>query len=71
MIKSVVESNLGEIEYPCIMMAGKGIVVLFKESECETVVNCGTSKYTIGQYLEMFDMTLFKPFHGSVTLTQE
>lgn len=70
MIKSMVEDKDCN-KYPCIMIMKNGITVLFEEPSCGTVINAGNSIHSIGSYSDRFAMDMFKPFHGSVTLTQE
>lgn len=75
MIKSEVKADENVVEtpeYPKLMVSrATGAILLFNEEECGMVINAGSSKvYTTGHYSESWDMSCFKRFEGSVTLTQ-
>lgn len=70
MIKSVVESKAVS-EYPKMMINDDRLIVLFANESCGVVVDIGKSPYTLGIHSNGWDINRFKPFHGSVTLTQE
>lgn len=73
MIKSVVESKDG-INFPCLMISkSNGCIILFEVEMSGVVIHNPNNKsnFPVGVYSYTWDMNQFKPFHGSVTLTQE
>lgn len=57
------------IEYPCLMIY-EDILVFFHKKDCGMIVNGGGSRL-LGDYSEMWDSMKFKPFNGSVTLSND
>lgn len=43
----------------------------FKTGFAGTVLSVGSSSYTIGHYSNCFSKSAFRPFRGSVTLTEQ
>lgn len=58
-------------KYPCLMKSDKGLVVLFYEAGVGTVIVPGKSMYEIGNHLKKWADDQFKPFHGTVELSNE
>ena len=74
MIKSEAsEYPFKEKEYPRLKkMNNTEVVILFSDSGHGVVVAaCEEDAWTVGEYSSSWDMSRFKPFHGTVTLTQE
>ena len=75
MIKSTITADCGEqgIEYPCLRFdPSDGEVVLFTEESEGTTVHGGTRLIDrSGHYSDDWDMSLFKPFNGTITLTNQ
>ena len=75
-MKSVIKTNdlKGEIEYPCLMTAdrcSRAIVVLFTKKDSGTVVYSEGEEQPIGYYSIAWDMPSFKPFKGTIQLTND
>lgn len=61
-----------ELEYPCLMVGSHGTVVLFRANKCGTaVVTGGNSKRNVGEYRTDWIMDVFKPYTGSLTLSNQ
>jgi hypothetical protein len=66
-VKSAIVGSDETIEqFPCLMIAENGEVVLFISSCCGTSI-VGNNK--IGEYSEYWDMSRFKLFTGKVELS--
>lgn len=59
------------ILFPCLMTTKNGCVVLFTNYRFGTVVNVGMdgNKYTLGEYHDTWEMTMFDEYNGEVTLS--
>ena len=73
-MKSVIKTNdlKGGIKYPCLMTVHSslgGIVVLFHDESCGTVVYSERKAQPIGYYSEAWIMPAFKPFDGTIELS--
>lgn len=67
---NVKEDPSKEIKYPCLMVDAEGAVVLFHRAGRGVVVSpCDMTK--VGDYSGNWQMCYFKPFHGTVTLSNE
>ena len=55
-------------EYPKLMTANQGVVVLFTSESIGTVVHPGELDY-LGDYSDVWDMSVFKEFKGEVVLS--
>jgi len=58
-----------EIKFPCLMISKDNGIVLMTEPEKGTVLN--NFPNPIGYYSEEWYMPNFKPFNGSITLSNE
>lgn len=70
-MKSVCSRNEKDsfISYPCLMISTcNGSVVLFTEHEIGTCVHAGGDN-DLGEYSTAWAMDCFKPFNGTVTLS--
>ncbi len=70
------EQQEEKVEYPCLMVSDGGLVILVQEKSKYdnlkgTVIQCEHTGYDVGEYREVWDATQFKPFHGTITITQE
>ena len=68
------EFDFSEITYPCLMVyddieKDSKLVVLFSKERCGTVVSSRKSVHGVGGYIESWTMNYFKPFNGTVKLT--
>ena len=74
-MKVTVKEKSSEIEYPCLMVTKKGEIVLFyayKEGTCIAHLDTGElPDWQLGEYSDTCIMRWFKPFTGSVTLSNE
>ena len=75
-MKSVKITNdfKGEIKYPMLMTAHNSsgaIVVLFTNKHFGTVVYSERKEQPIGYYSEVWDMSGFFPFDGTIQLTND
>jgi len=59
-----------EIVYPCLMISDQGKIVLFIRNGEGTALNDARWTY-IGEFNKGWDMDNFKPFHGTITLSNE
>ena len=57
-------------EYPFLGVDKYGHIALFTESGKGIFIYEGDNSGVKGTYLDRWDMSLFKPFTGSITLTQ-
>lgn len=57
-------------EYPKIMDGGRGVLVLFDKQKSGVVLR-GDGEYKIGYYSCMWEMKEFKPFNGTITLSND
>lgn len=67
----ILEKQLTEIKYPCLMKSGNGNVVLFRRSGVGTVLHCPTNVYNIGDIESDFDMSLFSIIDYPITLENQ
>ena len=58
-----------ELDFPKLMTGKHGLIVLFDKIESGTVIK--GEKKLVGHYAEDWDLSSFKDFKGSITLTQE
>jgi len=69
-----VEVNVKEMndkmDYPCLMISDFGKIVFFTKECTGTVVN-NTDFCRIGDFSDGWNMRVFKPFHGTITLSNE
>ena len=70
MLKTKINKELFEHEYPCLKIASSGLVVLFTEYGHGTVI-VENIYHSIGTYSPIWKMEDFKPFKGTVELIQE
>ena len=73
-MKSVIKTNdlKGGIKYPCLMTAHSslgGIVVLFHDESCGTVVYSEREGQPIGCYSEAWVMPYFTPLDETIELS--
>ena len=66
----VKEKTGNEAFYPALMQAPDGLIVLFWEHKKGTVIS-PVSPHDLASYRDDWVMTFFRPYHGSVKLTQE
>ena len=57
-----------ETEFPCLMVADNGLIVLFTLCNEGSVVCVGNSPHSLGYVSEDWHMDSFKEFKGSVEL---
>lgn len=58
--------------YPCLMVSSYDTVVLFRASKCGTVLMVGGhEKRSVGEYRTDWIMDVFKPYTGSLTLSNQ
>lgn len=58
--------------YPCLLVGSYGLIVLFKKCECGTVLQNGSqSARAVGEYHTDWIMDAFKPYTGSLTLSNQ
>jgi len=73
MIKTTIQrkdNDDNKITYPCLMESDL-VIVLFKEKGKGMVMNSNDIFHSKGDYYCCWDMSKFKPFHGTITLHQE
>ena len=70
-MKVTVKDKSSEIEYPCLMISDSGTIVLFREHENGVCLKQGNTFVKLGDYSNSWDMNVFNPFAGSVTLSNE
>ena len=73
-MKSIVDNNpRSKIKYPMLMINTQcGRIVLFTNARVGTVVFQGnTGIDPVGLHRDDFDMNYYKPFEGSVTLSND
>lgn len=68
-MKSVIHAAAGKDAYPCLMTSGASVVLFSKINTGTIIVDSGDCK--AGWHSSSWDMSLFKPFDGSVTLSNE
>ena len=73
-MKSVIKREEADqvIKYPCLMehTRSPGLVVLFYKPECGTIIaNRGNIADEIGDYNTIWIMENFKPFKGTIELS--
>jgi hypothetical protein len=71
-MKSVVKENpVPALAFPCLLVSqGSDIIVLFTEDSTGTVVS-GNGAYRVGEFCKTWNMNTFKPFSGTVTLSND
>ena len=68
-MKSVIrENHKKEIEYPCLMINNTGLIVFFNKKEHGLTMN-HNNYYNIGHYSDVWCMEVFKPFNGTIELS--
>lgn len=66
---SVIRENQEEIEYPCLMIGiHMNAIVLFEKEKHGMVLN-QNKIYRIGHYSDVWAMEEFKPFNGTIELS--
>jgi hypothetical protein len=62
-----------EVKYPCLMVhTGVALYVLFSAEETGTVISSVRGRaWGVGEHFAGWDMSVFTPFHGSITLENE
>jgi hypothetical protein len=66
-MKSIHEEN--QNEYPCLMESTKNdVIVLFNEESQGMVVNTSCKQYKIGEYNDLWNMSVFTKLEGKVIL---
>lgn len=64
-----------ELKFPCLMVNEDGTIVLasnFKDGLFSAFILVSkTDCINAGEYHRKWDVTFFKPFHGSITLSNE
>lgn len=70
MKSTITNKSIGQaIQYPCLMVASDGdIVLFFGPSEGVAVHVTPEDGNVIGEYCNTWKMHYFQPFHGTVTL---
>ena len=58
-----------EIKFPCLMVSKNGNIVIMTKQKEGFAVKHNSEK--IGYYSTDWDMSVFKPFTGSITLSNE
>jgi hypothetical protein len=69
-MKAVINEKETPVKYPMLMKADSGTIVLMKEVACGVVV-ANPVLIPIGQYVTTWPMENFKPFTGSITLSND
>ena len=67
---TAVEIFHGDGEYPKVMKHDIGCYVLFQRTGEGTVIKADNFHF-LGEYSESWDMSLFHPFHGTITIEVE
>ena len=58
--------------YPCLMVGSYGLIVLFLKAEFGMVLQKGTHRhYESFEYRTDWNMDVFKPYTGSLTLSNQ
>lgn len=67
----VMPESISEISYPWIGISNKGAIVLFTSAGTGTLLLPGISwdKKYVGNYISDWDMGMFSPFKGTVTIS--
>lgn len=61
-----------ECEFPCLMIAENGMVVLFTDKSTGTVLlKSHDGVWNIGHYSDIWEWGNFYPFKGSITLSNK
>jgi len=73
MVKTTINSEPVEWNYPCLAVGPDGEVVLFEKERCGTVLKQGREKTSraVGCTPTLWIMEYFTPFTGSITLSNE
>lgn len=71
MQSKIIEEKIEQtVKYPCLMVReDQKLVILFTEKYTGIVLNPGTSPYRIGAMSDSFNMNYFKPFNGTIELS--
>jgi len=69
-MKVKVEQVEQEWNFPCLGIAENGLIVLFSEPKKGTVVVTPNKVYIIGYISDNWEMSLFTPFKGKITIEQ-
>ena len=69
----LIQKEMEDIKYPCLMVSEKtGCIVLFEEDSCGVVVNSDNSLvHAIGYYSKYWKMSDFIPYKGKVILQND
>ena len=59
------------ITYPCLMEGKLNSLVVLFYTKCNGVVLIGSDNYNEGDYSHSWDINIFKPFHGTITLQND
>ena len=60
-----------KMEYPWIGIGCNGTIVLFIDDKKGIVLNNTNSEYRIGEYSNCWNMDFFKPFTGTIALSND
>jgi len=72
-MKSIANYSIKKLDYPCLMKSTTtGSVVLFAAEGTGTCIHVGAEDDTfLGEYSDEWDMVRFKPFDGTITLSND
>ena len=73
-VKVSLSIALGTVKgFPKLMIAKDGLIVLFIEEKCGTVIQDETrsADWKIAEYSERFNMSYFKDYEGEITLRND
>jgi hypothetical protein len=65
------EEKEEELDYPCLMISEKQNIVLFTAYKKGRIVQSKKSFYDFNYYSEMWEMSEFRLFNGSVTFSNQ
>jgi hypothetical protein len=64
------EPNMVEWKFPCIgIRQDQGLIILFTERNCGTVLSVGDSPYFLGAYGKGWAMDMFQPLPSTESVT--
>ena len=71
-VKVSLKENAASVKgYPKLMVASDGLIVLFIEEKCGTVIQDQSKNWQFAEFSERFKMLHFKDYDGEVTLKNE
>lgn len=70
-MKAVVNETDKKKEYPKLMVDGNENIVLFTSSDEGTLISSKGCPEDVGHYSELWVMSEFKDFNGTVTLSND